>query len=135
MNIPLSRRMIEVSGSETPWLEGGAQGHLLYARCAIPVGRPAVPVLLYGPLMVRMTAPTATLARRPGSHADEIKTVGGTGGTVIPTGPAEIITAPDEASHYRGPVPGRVHAPHDTLMWLRPQSVTGFRLAHAEAVR
>ncbi|WP_030935892.1 hypothetical protein [Streptomyces sp. NRRL B-24720] len=132
MNIPLSRRMIEVSGSETPWLEGGAQGHLLYARCAISVGRPAVPVLLYGPLMVRMTAPTAALARRrPGSHADEIKTVGGTGGT----GPTEIITASDEASHYRRPVPGWVHAPHDTLVWLRPQSVTGFRLAHAEAVR
>lgn len=48
---------------------------------------------------------------------------------------AEIITGSDEADRYRRTRPGSAHGSHDTLVRIRPQTVTGFRLAHAEAVR
>ncbi|MGC5003560.1 pyridoxamine 5'-phosphate oxidase family protein [Streptomyces sp. NBC_00353] len=138
MTTPVSRRMVEVPGSEALWLlEGGAQGHVGYVRREIPVVRPPVHILEYGCLIVRTPAQTTTLACRPSlSHrADEIKTAGGIGWTVTATGPAEIITDPDEAGHYRRILPGWAHGPRDTLVRIRPQMVTGFRLAHAEAVR
>jgi hypothetical protein len=138
MTTPFSRRMVEVSGSEAPWLlEGADQGHLVYVRRAIPVVHPAVHILEYGRLIVRTPAQATALACRPSLsyHADEITTAGGIGWTVTATGPAEIITDPHEAAHYRRTLPGWAHGPHDTLVRIRPQTVTGFRLAHAEAVR
>ncbi|WP_328919904.1 pyridoxamine 5'-phosphate oxidase family protein [Streptomyces sp. NBC_00208] len=138
MTTPVSRRMVEVPGSEALWLlEGGAQGHVVYVRREIPVVRPAVHILEYGRLIVRTPAQATALACRPSPtyHAAEIKTTGGIGWTVTATGPAEIITDPDEAGHYRRTLPGWAHGPHDTLVRIHPQTVTGFRLAHAEAVR
>jgi hypothetical protein len=66
-------------------------------------------------------------------HVDEIRTVTGTGWTVTVSGPAEVITDPDEAAHYLRTLSGWTHGPHDTLLRLQPKTVTGFRLARAEA--
>lgn len=60
---------------------------------------------------------------------------GGIGWTVTVTGPAEVVTDPDEAGHYRRALHGWAHGPHDALVRIRPQTVTGFRLARAEAAR
>lgn len=134
---PLSLRMTEVPSSEAPWpVEAGAQGHLMYVRCETPAVRPAVHILEHGRLIMRTPTQATALVCRPSlsCHADELKTAGGVGWTVTATGPAEIITDPRKTDHSR-PVSGWAHAPHDTLVRICPQTVTGFRLAHAEAVR
>ncbi|WP_254708566.1 pyridoxamine 5'-phosphate oxidase family protein [Streptomyces lunaelactis] len=136
MTTPVSRRMVEVSGTEALWLlEGAAQGRLVYIQRESSVIRPAVHLLQYGRLIVRTPAQATALSDRATLtyHADEIRVAGGTGWTVTATGPAEVITDADEAAHYRRTLPGWVHGPHDTLLRIRPQTVTGFRLAHEEA--
>ncbi|MEE4493749.1 pyridoxamine 5'-phosphate oxidase family protein [Streptomyces sp. BE230] len=138
MTMPVYRRMIELPGTEALWLlESAAQGQLVYVRDEVPVLRPAVHVLEYGRLIVRTPAQAAALASRASLtyHAHEIKVAGGIGWTVTVTGPAEVITDPDEAGHYRRTLHGWAHGPHDTLVRIRPQTVAGFRLAHAEAAR
>ncbi|NUK05254.1 pyridoxamine 5'-phosphate oxidase family protein [Streptomyces lunaelactis] len=128
--------MVEVSGTEALWLlEGAAQGRLVYIQRESSVIRPAVHLLQYGRLIVRTPAQATALSDRATLtyHADEIRVAGGTGWTVTATGPAEVITDADEAAHYRRTLPGWVHGPHDTLLRIRPQAVTGFRLAHEQA--
>ncbi|TQK49935.1 pyridoxamine 5'-phosphate oxidase-like protein [Streptomyces sp. SLBN-118] len=136
MSTPVSRRMVEVSGTEALWLlEGAAQGRLVYVQRETAVVRPAVHLLQYGRLIVRTPAQASAVTGRTTLtyHADEIRVAGGTGWTVTATGPAEIITDPNEAAHYRRTLPGWVHGPHDSLVRIHPQTVTGFRLAHETA--
>jgi hypothetical protein len=136
MTTPVSRRMVEVSGTEALWLlEGAAQGRLVYVQRESTVIRPGVHLLQHGHLIVRTPAQATALSGRTALtyQADEIRVAGGIGWTVTATGPAEVITDPDEAAHYRRTLPGWVHGPHDTLVRIRPQTVTGFRLAHQEA--
>ncbi|MFJ8390712.1 pyridoxamine 5'-phosphate oxidase family protein [Streptomyces sp. NPDC094438] len=136
MTQPAPRRMVEVSGTEALWLlEGAVQGRLVYIQRESAVVRPAVHRLEYGRLIVRTPAQAAALSGRPTLtyQADEIKVAGGTGWTVTATGPADVITDPDEAAHYRRTLFGWAHGPHDTLVRIQPQTVSGFRLAHPEA--
>ncbi|MGW1086407.1 pyridoxamine 5'-phosphate oxidase family protein [Streptomyces sp. NPDC002596] len=127
--------MTEVSGAEALWLlESVGQGRLVYFQREIAVVRPAVHVVQYGRLIVRAPAQEAALADRVALtyQADEIR-ADGSGWTVTVTGPAEIVRDADETAHYRRTLPGWAHGPHDTLVRIRPQAVTGFRLAHPEA--
>ncbi|MDI9886426.1 pyridoxamine 5'-phosphate oxidase family protein [Streptomyces sp. HNM0645] len=136
MSTPVSRRMVEISGTEALWLlEGAAQGRLVYVQRETAMVRPAVHLLQYGRLVVRTPAQAAAVTGRTvlTYHADEIRGAGGTGWTVTAAGPAEAITDPDEAAHYRRTLPGWVHGPHDTLVRIHPRTVTGFRLAHETA--
>ncbi|WP_241748370.1 pyridoxamine 5'-phosphate oxidase family protein [Streptomyces sp. M3] len=131
-----TRRMVEVPGPEALWLlEGATQGRVVYLQRDSAVVRPATHVLEYGRLIVRVPAQTTALLGRAmlTYHADEIRTATGTGWTVSASGPAEVITDPDEAAHYRRTLRGWAHGPHDTLVRIRPQTVAGYRLAHAEA--
>ncbi|MFI1224184.1 MULTISPECIES: hypothetical protein [unclassified Streptomyces] len=51
---------------------------------------------------------------------------------------AEVITDPDGAGHYRRDLrgwPHGPHGPHATPVRGRPQTVAGFRPAHAGATR
>ncbi|MFE3324442.1 pyridoxamine 5'-phosphate oxidase family protein [Streptomyces sp. NPDC059176] len=128
--------MVEVSGTEALWLLGGAaQGRLVYVQRESPVVRPAVHLLQYGRLIVRTPAQAAAVSGRAvfTYQADEIRVPEGTGWSVAVSGPAEVITDPDEAAHYRRTLPGWIYGPHDTLMRVHPQTVTGFQLAHEEA--
>ncbi|GLX16596.1 pyridoxamine 5'-phosphate oxidase family protein [Streptomyces lavendulae] len=132
MTVPADLRMIEVSGTEALWLlEGSAQGRLVYIQREVAVVRPAAHVMEYGRLVVRAPVQAATVPGRAvlTYHADEIRTPPGTGWTVTAHGPADVIADPDEAAHYRRTLSGWAHGPHDTLLRLYPQSVSGFRLA------
>ncbi|MEU8435228.1 pyridoxamine 5'-phosphate oxidase family protein [Streptomyces sp. NPDC029216] len=128
---PAGLRMMEVSGTEALWLlEGATQGRLVYLQRQQAVIRPATHVMEYGRLIVRAPVQAAAALGRAGLtyQADEIHPVG-TGWTVSAYGPADVINDPDEAAHYRRTLPGWSHGPHDTLLRLHPQSVSGFRLA------
>lgn len=131
---PATLRMAEVSGAEALWLlEGSSLGRLVYVQREMTVVRPARHVWEYGRLVVRTPTPTAAVPATATYHVDEIRSVPGTGWTVTVCGPAEVITDPDEAAHYRRTLSGWTHGPHDTLLRLHPKTVTGFRLARAEA--
>ncbi|MGW1809458.1 pyridoxamine 5'-phosphate oxidase family protein [Streptomyces sp. NPDC002078] len=127
-------RMVEVSGAETLWLLAGSSlGRLAYVQRDQTVVRPARHVWEYGRLVVRTPAPATAVPATATYHVDEIRTVTGTGWTVTVSGPAEVITDPDEAAHYLRTLSGWTHGPHDTLLRLQLKTVTGFRLARLEA--
>ncbi|WP_405638945.1 pyridoxamine 5'-phosphate oxidase family protein [Streptomyces sp. NBC_00019] len=131
---PAILRMVEVSGAEALWLlEGSSSGRLVYVQRDLAVVRPARHVWEYGRLVVRTPVPAAAVPATATYQVDEIRAVHGTGWTVTVSGPAEVITGGDEAAHYRRTLPGWAHGPHDILLRLHPKTVTGFRLARAEA--
>ncbi|KPI07154.1 Pyridoxamine 5'-phosphate oxidase-related protein [Actinobacteria bacterium OV450] len=132
MTVPADLHMIEVSGTEALWLlEGSARGRLIYVQREVAVVRPAAHVMEYGRLVVRAPVQATAIPGRAllTYHVDEVRTPAGTGWTVSAHGPADVITDPDEAAHYRRTLPGWSHGPHDTLLRLHPQQVSGFRLA------
>ncbi|MER7462452.1 pyridoxamine 5'-phosphate oxidase family protein [Streptomyces sp. NPDC097981] len=132
MTVPADRRLIEVSGTEALWLlEGSAQGRLIYIQRDLAVVRPAAHVMEHGRLVVRAPVQAAAIPGRAllTYQVDEIRTPAGTGWTVSAHGPADVVADPDEAAHYRRTLPGWSHGPHDTLLRVHPQSVSGFRLA------
>ncbi|WP_405877146.1 pyridoxamine 5'-phosphate oxidase family protein [Streptomyces sp. NBC_01136] len=136
MTVPADHLMTEVSGTEALWLlEGTTCGRVAYLQREAPVIRPAVHVLQYGRLVVRTPVQAAALNGRGllTYHADEIRMPSGNGWSVSATGPAEMITDPDEAAHYRRTLPGWAHGPHDTLLRVNPRTVAGFRLGTGQA--
>lgn len=131
---PASLRMVEVSGAEALWLlEGSALGRLVYPQRELTVIRPGRHTWECGRLVVRTPAPAAGVPATATYHVDEVRTATGTGWSVTVSGPAEVITDPDEAAHYQHTLAGWSHGPHDTLLRLHPKTVSGFRLARAEA--
>ncbi|MFI8320517.1 pyridoxamine 5'-phosphate oxidase family protein [Streptomyces sp. NPDC085529] len=134
MTAAAPRPMTDVSGAEALWLlQSTAQGRLVHLRREIPVVRPAVHVLEYGRLVVRCPVQAAALAGRPvlTYQADEIRLAAGTGWSVTVTGPGEPVTDAAEAAHYLRTLPGWAYGPHDTLLRITPQTVTGHRLGAA----
>ncbi|WP_254705742.1 pyridoxamine 5'-phosphate oxidase family protein [Streptomyces vilmorinianum] len=131
MTHPTRRRMVDVTGTEALWLlEGATHGRLLCPRREQPVLRPAVHVLEYGRLIVRAPIQADLVTGRgPLSYeADEIRLPAGTGWSVTVTGPAELVDNPAEAAHYLRTLPGWAYGPHDTLLRITPQTVSGYRL-------
>ncbi|QCX73891.1 Pyridoxamine 5'-phosphate oxidase [Streptomyces sp. YIM 121038] len=133
---PAPRRLVRVSGAEALYLlEGSRTGRLVHVRNDTPVLRPAAHVLEYGRLVVRAPVPRTALpaGATVTYHVDEIRTAIGTGWSVSASGPVAFVSDPDEVAHYRRTLPGWTHGPHDTLLRLDPQTVSGFRLARVEA--
>ncbi|WP_369170952.1 pyridoxamine 5'-phosphate oxidase family protein [Streptomyces sp. R28] len=130
---PAPPRMVEISGAEALWLlEGSSLGRLVYPQRELTVVRPARHVGEYGRLIVRAPVQAVAVPTTVTYHVDEIRTVHGTGWAVTVHGPADVLGDADEVAHYRRTLPGWTHGPHDTLLRLHPQSVTGFRLARGE---
>jgi nitroimidazol reductase NimA-like FMN-containing flavoprotein (pyridoxamine 5'-phosphate oxidase superfamily) len=125
------RTMVEVSGTEALWLlEGAGSGRLAYAQREAVLVRPAVHVFEYGRLIVRAPVQTAALSGRGllTYQADDLCPPPRSGWSVTVTGPAEEIDDAHEAAHYRRTLRGWVHGPHDAVLRIRPQQVSGYRL-------
>lgn len=146
MSIPPSDlRMVEVSGAEALWLlESSALGRLVYVQRETALVRPARHVWEFGRLVVRTPVQAAAVPRTATYHVEEIRPQTGTGWTVTVAGPVEVISDPHEAglphslkgmggAPIQRTLTGWSHGPHDTLLRVKPQTVTGFRLARAEA--
>jgi len=121
---PAVLRMVEVSGAEA---------RLVYTQRELTVVRPGRHAWEFGRLVVRTPAPAAAVPATVTYHVDEVRAATGTGWSVTVAGPAEVITDPDEAAHYRRTLTGWTHGPHDTLLHIHPKTLTGYRLARAEA--
>ncbi|WP_190124247.1 pyridoxamine 5'-phosphate oxidase family protein [Streptomyces inusitatus] len=125
-----------MSGTEALWLlEGSACGHIAHIHRGAVVIRPAVHVLRYGQLIVRAPVQENILTGRPTLtyHTGDVRP-DGSGWSITATGPAELVTDPDETAHHRRTLPGWAHGPHDTLLLLHPQTVTGHRLHPGQAL-
>ncbi|MFJ5677970.1 pyridoxamine 5'-phosphate oxidase family protein [Streptomyces sp. NPDC093097] len=135
MSTPASPlHMTELSGGEALWLlEGSTLGQLAYVQREQAAIRPARHVWEYGRLVVRTPVPAKAVPPTATYVADEIDPKTGAGWTVNLTGPVDVVCEPHEAAHYRRALAGWVHGPHDTLLRLRPQTITGFRLTGTEA--
>jgi hypothetical protein len=105
----------------------------VYAQRDLTVLRPGRHTWEYGRLVVRTPAPAAAVPATATYQVDEVRAATGTGWSVTVAGPVDVITEPDEAAHYQRTLAGWSHGPHDTLLRLNPKTVTGFRLARAEA--
>ncbi|MFE1291832.1 pyridoxamine 5'-phosphate oxidase family protein [Streptomyces sp. NPDC058751] len=126
---PAPLRMVEVSGAEALWLlEGAASGRLIFVQRDLTVIRPARHVWEFGRLVVRTPVQAAAGRLSATYHVDEVRAATGTDWTVTVAGPAEVITDPNEAAHYRRTLAGWSHGPHDAIIRIRPQTVSGFRL-------
>ncbi|MGW4518122.1 pyridoxamine 5'-phosphate oxidase family protein [Streptomyces sp. NPDC004393] len=131
---PASLRMVEVSGAEALWLlEGSTVGRLVYPQRELTFVRPGRHTWEYGRLVVRTPAPATAVPLMATYHVDEVRAATGTGWSVTVAGPVDVITDLDEAAHYQRTLAGWAHGPHDTLLRLNPKTVSGFRLARAEA--
>ncbi|GAA1916799.1 hypothetical protein GCM10009716_27430 [Streptomyces sodiiphilus] len=131
MNPSDAPRLVEVTGAEALWLlESAARGRLVYVERGAVCVRPAVHVLERGWLVVRAPARAAALSDGAvlAYHTDEAGQGDGTGWTVTAAGPADFVTDPHEAAHYRRTLCGWTHGPHDTLLRMSPRVVTGFRV-------
>ena len=127
---PASLRMVEVSGAEALWLlEGSVLGRLVYTQRDLPVIRPGRHTWEYGRLVVRTPAQAAAIPLTATYQVDEVRAATGTGWTVTVAGPAEVITDQNEDAHYRRTLTGWAYGPHDTIVRIHPQTVSGFRLA------
>lgn len=141
MTVPADLNLTDMSGPEVIWLLEGAshgspvyRGRLVYTQREQAVIRPATHVMASGRLVVRAPVQTSVVEGRAmlTYQVDQIHPRTGTGWTLTVHGPAVVITDPDEAAHYRRLLPGVAHGPHDTLLRLHPQTLTGHRLAPAE---
>ncbi|MEV4859112.1 pyridoxamine 5'-phosphate oxidase family protein [Streptomyces ossamyceticus] len=130
---PAALRMAEVSGAEALWLvEGSSFGRLVYPQRGQTLVRPARHVWEYGRLIVRAPVQGAVVPEVVTYQVDEIRVVAGTGWTVTLSGPTEVITDADEAAHHQRTLAGWTHGPHDTVLRMLPQTVSGFRLSRVE---
>lgn len=130
---PAALRMAEVSGAEALWLvEGSSFGRLVYPQRGQTLVRPARHVWEYGRLIVRAPVQGAVVPEVVTYQVDEIRVVAGTGWTVTLSGPTEVITDADEAAHHQRTLAGWTHGPHDTVLRVLPQTVSGFRLSRVE---
>jgi hypothetical protein len=130
---PAALRTAEVSGAEALWLvEGSSFGRLVYPQRGQTLVRPARHVWEYGRLIVRAPVQGAVVPEVVTYQVDEIRVVAGTGWTVTLSGPTEVITDADEAAHHQRTLAGWTHGPHDTVLRMLPQTVSGFRLSRVE---
>ncbi|MEU6146254.1 pyridoxamine 5'-phosphate oxidase family protein [Streptomyces sp. NPDC047081] len=127
---PASLRMVEVSGAEALWLlEGSSVGRLVFQQRELIVVRPARHVWEYGRLIVRTPVQAAAVPATVTYHVDEVRAVPGTGWTVTVHGPADVLSDTAESAHHRRTLSGWTHGPHDAILRIHPQTVSGFRLA------
>ncbi|WP_225801718.1 pyridoxamine 5'-phosphate oxidase family protein [Streptomyces sp. NK15101] len=127
-------RLVEMPGAEALWLlEGGKHGRLVLIRRGEPFVRPAVHIWTHGHLVVRTPVQATAVPSTVTYQVDRFPAPSASGWSISVTGPATEITEPHEAAHYRRALDGWVHGPHDTLLRITPQTLTGFRLAPGDA--
>lgn len=138
---PGPRRMAEISRAEALALLGSVSlGRIVFTRQALPTIRPVNHVLDRDEIVIRTHA-GAALTRHTGRagvggvvvayEAEAIDPDTHLGWSVIVTGYARLVTAPDDLARYRTLLEPWVEQSMDYAVRIRPDLVTGFRLTDA----
>ncbi|ALV37424.1 pyridoxamine 5'-phosphate oxidase family protein [Streptomyces sp. CdTB01] len=150
---PATLRSVEVSDAAALCLLRRSRlGPLVYTQRDLTVLRPAAHVWADGRLLVRTSGPAPEGPATAIYEVEVNRAVPGTGWTVTVSGPAEVVTATDAATaddavteaataddavtdgagtRQRAPG-GWTPGPQDTILRIRPRTVTGFRVARGE---
>jgi nitroimidazol reductase NimA-like FMN-containing flavoprotein (pyridoxamine 5'-phosphate oxidase superfamily) len=137
-----ARHMVELSRAEALGLLGGASfGRIVFTRDALPAIRPVNHVLDDGDIVIRTheAAALSLTSRQTGAdpavagvvvayEADDIDPNSHLGWSVVVTGYARLITAPELVERYRGLLRSWGAQPTDYAVRIRPDLVTGYRL-------
>ena len=146
---PATLRSVEVSGAEALCpLRRSRLGRLVSTQRDLTVLRPAAHLWADGRLLVRTSGPAPEGPATAIYEVEENRAVPGTGWTVTVSGPAEVATATaddavteaataddavtDGAGTRRRAPGGWTPGPQDTILRIRPRTVTGFRVARGE---
>jgi hypothetical protein len=135
--VPGPRRLTALEPTECLRLLGAvALGRIVFTADGLPAIRPVNHVLVDGDIVIRtrLGASLPTEGVRRGKvvvayEADEIDAATHTGWSVVATGVAELVREPAELARYAGGQHGRADQPVDCAIRIRPELVTGYRMA------
>ncbi|MGW3095437.1 pyridoxamine 5'-phosphate oxidase family protein [Streptomyces sp. NPDC001102] len=134
-------RSVEVSGAEALCLLRRSRlGRLVSTQRDLTVLWPAAHLWADGRLLVRTSGPAPEGPATATYEVEENRAVPGTGWTVTVSGPAEVATGTDAATAddavtdgtRQRALGGWTPGPQDTILRIRPRTVTGFRVARGE---
>lgn len=139
------RRSIELDRSEAMRLLGSVSlGRVVFTRHALPTIRPVNHVVDGGDIVIRTHEGAALTShtREPASsgvvvayEADAIDPATHLGWSVVATGYAHLVTDPRELARFQRLLRPWVQQTMDYAVRIRPDLVTGIRLADADAAR
>ncbi|MFI6436327.1 pyridoxamine 5'-phosphate oxidase family protein [Streptomyces sp. NPDC050759] len=130
--LPAVLPMTRVCGAEAvSLLESSTPGRLVYVQREQAAARSTRHVWESGCLIVGTPTPPEPVPLSVTYQVDDVGAPTDTGWTVTATGPADMITDPDEAAHCRRNLHGWVHGPHDPPVRIRRRCATDFRCARA----
>ncbi|MBX6354957.1 MAG: pyridoxamine 5'-phosphate oxidase family protein [Micromonosporaceae bacterium] len=130
------RGLVEVDRAEAMALLGSvAYGRVVFTLNALPAVRPVNHLVDGEDIIIRTRLSSAVGSRvRPAPgvvvayQADQIDPDRRLGWSVVVTGYASPVTAPDQIARYEAALIPWVDMTMDTVLRIRPQIVTGFRL-------
>ncbi len=110
-------------------------GRIVFTFNALPAIRPLNHVVEHGLIILRtrLTFP-ASIAAQPANavvvtyEADNFDPLTETGWTVVITGQANTLTNPDQTSHYKQSLLPWINHGTDTVLAIKPNIITGFRI-------
>jgi hypothetical protein len=133
-----SRQVGDVTRAEAlSLLAGVSLGRIVYTENAMPAVRSASHLVEEGDIIARSHDGSAVLPEREtvvAYQADEIDTGSRLGWSVVVTGPARPVTAPDEIERYTAALPPWTAAESGQIIRVHPGIVTGYRLAEESAL-
>ncbi|MFE0703837.1 pyridoxamine 5'-phosphate oxidase family protein [Streptomyces sp. NPDC058872] len=136
------RRVVELDPEEAlRLLSRTPLGRIVFTRHALPAIRPVHHLVDAGEIIVRTheEAALTTRTREAGAcgvvvayEADEIDLVTRLGWSVVVTGYCTVVTDPQEAARYQAMLHPWTDQHLDRVVRIRPDLVTGIRLAPAD---
>lgn len=135
----MSRRMVELDRAQAlALLASVTYGRVVFTHNALPAIRPVNHLVDFDEIIIR-TRMVSTFAGvlRPSNHpvvayeADSLDTTLRLGWSVVATGVAVPVTERSRIERYERVLQPWVDRTMDTLIAIRPQIITGFRLVEA----
>jgi hypothetical protein len=132
------RQLIELDRAEAIRLLAGAEfGRIVFTAHALPAIRPVNHLVHHGEIIIRSHLGGAIRHAVGGAgvvvayEADEIDPRRRLGWSVVVTGYARQVTDPDEVAGFEAALTPWVDRAMDTVIRIRPEIVTGFRLVES----
>jgi nitroimidazol reductase NimA-like FMN-containing flavoprotein (pyridoxamine 5'-phosphate oxidase superfamily) len=134
----VGRRLVELDWAEAMGLLAGVEfGRIVFTAHALPAIRPVNHLVDHGEIIIRshLGGAVSDAVDRAGVvvayEADEIDPRRRLGWSVVVTGYARPVTDPGEAARFEAALMPWVDNTLDTVVRIRPEIVTGFRLVEA----